>query len=250
MQRTQKRNYFKLTGGHLIQFCYMQKHNIMIIKAIIIHSNNINNNTWNCMNYFCVFAHCTSGTLMLNRSRMALAYCSPKEGSLRPRTWQRAPLQCQCTERWESRRELCRDTLRMRWGGERERERRRHSERRRRGYNSQRRCLPFLCVTPEPWNKPVHDDCHWFNLISPTGRAIPTQTVQWHVTTLNLPVIQYANMEHANGGQLFRCCGGSVETAHLITSQLYNTNYPLHISIIFTPATTHRCQRNRVHSLH
>lgn len=28
-------------------------------------------------------------------------------------------------------------------------ERERHSARRRRGYDSQRRCLPFLCVTPQ-----------------------------------------------------------------------------------------------------
>lgn len=29
-------------------------------------------------------------------------------------------------------------------------ERERHSERRKRGYDSQRRCLPFLCVTSKP----------------------------------------------------------------------------------------------------
>lgn len=67
---------------------------------------------------------------------MALASCSPKEGSLPPRTWQPAPLRCQYTERWEVRREKRTEM------GER------HSGRRSRGYDSQRRCLPFFLCYP------------------------------------------------------------------------------------------------------
>jgi len=37
----------------------------------------------------------------------------------------------------------------MRRRRERDRKKERHSERRRRGYDSQRRCLLFLCVAPQ-----------------------------------------------------------------------------------------------------
>lgn len=63
-------------------------------------------------------------------------------------------------------------------------------ERREGGYDSQRRCLPFLCVTPKPWNEPIHDDCFSLYLISITGSAIPVHTVKWH---LKIPVIEYGN---------------------------------------------------------
>lgn len=104
------------------------------------------------------------------------------------------------------------------WDGERKRQwkrqRERHGERRRRGYDSQRRCLPFFCVTPKPWNEPIHDDCFSLYLISPTASAILVHTVKWH---LNIPVIKYGNRvgPSADTGQPFCCCAGSVATAHL-----------------------------------
>lgn len=127
-------------------------------------------------------------------------------------------------------------------GGRREGEKRRkrergqrHSERRRRCYDSQRRCLPFLCVTPKPWNKPIVDDCNWLNLISPTGRAFPTHTVKQRLNALNLPVIQYIVMWTM---QTVDNCFAAVEDQWQVhiptvktvtTSQHYNTSSPLHI---------------------
>lgn len=92
-------------------------------------------------------------------------------------------------------------------------------ERREGGYDSQRRCLPFLCVTPKPWNEPIHDDCFSLYLISITGSAIPVHTVKWH---LKIPVIEYGNGRGGGGMQ-------TVDNHFVVQDQ-----QPPHISTVIT----------------
>lgn len=127
---------------------------------------------------------------------------SPKEGSLRQRTWQRAlpRHRCPSTERWELRRAKRKNTE-NRMVSERGRsEREREMERKRRGYDSQRRCLPFLCATPpNHGTSPSVMTATPLYLVYKTGPAVPTHSVKWHLNSLNIPVIKYCNGRWGGG---------------------------------------------------
>lgn len=92
---------------------------------------------------------------------------SPKEGSLRQRTWQRAlpRHRCPSTERWELRRAKRKNTenrmVSERGRRERESERERGDGEEEKGLRQPEALSPLsLCYPPKPRNKPICDDCN------------------------------------------------------------------------------------------
>lgn len=167
---------------------------------------------------------------MWNLCWIVLTCCSPREGSLRPRTRTTEPLPEHGKVGLEEERDMQRQIENETW---RERE-----GERRRGYDSQRRCLPFLCVTPKPWNEPVHDDCHPYTSLFQLDVLLAlTQSNDIWIPCTYLSSNMLTDVERVQTvDKRFCCrCAGSAAPAHphskkrQHTPQTHSTKYYFHV---------------------